>query len=271
MQTSIVIMTVGNELLIGKILDTNSHWLCKRITELGGKITRIITVPDDVDEISSEIRRILHVKPDMIITVGGLGPTFDDKTFQAVAKALSRRLILNRTAFKMLLNRYEHLKRKGLIKDFKPTKERLKMAKLPAGSKPIANPVGTAPAIIYWKGRTCIVSLPGVPKEMKAIFNRTIAKIIVEKSPLIFSERNLFVKKLPESELAPFVEEAMQSVPSVYIKSHPKKVGKAYFIELHLSTFAPTPDEASDSLRRTYEIITRKIKDAGGEISSTFN
>ncbi len=262
LQPLIVIMAIGNELLIGKVLDTNSHWLCRRITEMGGKVLRKITVPDDICEISSEMRRTLQMKPDMIITVGGLGPTFDDKTYQAVAKSLKRRLTLNSSAMKMLESRYEQFKKRGIIKNIKLTKERLKMAKFPVGSTPIANPVGTAPAMLYQCDKTTIISLPGVPHEMEAIFNQSIAQIIAKKSLVVYGEKSLTLKNHNESELAPHIKETMSLVPSVYIKSHPKKIGEKYYVKLHLSTVASTNIEASDNLRKASNIILQRLAHA---------
>ena len=77
---SVEIICVGNELLIGKTLNTNAHWLAKRITSLGLKVRRITVVGDDLEEISSAIKETVNRKPCFIIVTGGLGPTFDDKT-----------------------------------------------------------------------------------------------------------------------------------------------------------------------------------------------
>ena len=81
------IFCLGNELLIGKILKTNAQWLSRYISSLGGIVKRITVVGDDVQEISTAINEAMFRNPDFIITTGGLGPTFDDKTLKAISKA----------------------------------------------------------------------------------------------------------------------------------------------------------------------------------------
>ena len=93
--TIVELICIGNELLIGKTLNTNAHWLAKRITSLGLKVRRITTVEDSLEEISSAIKEALLRKPRFIITTGGLGPTFDDKTLEGIAKALNLELKVN--------------------------------------------------------------------------------------------------------------------------------------------------------------------------------
>lgn len=101
------IICIGNELLIGKTSNTNATWLAKSVTSLGLPVTRIAVVEDDVDEIAGTIREALARKPKLIITTGGLGPTFDDKTLEGIAKALGRRLEVNANALRMVRTKYE--------------------------------------------------------------------------------------------------------------------------------------------------------------------
>ena len=86
------IISIGNELLIGKIQNTNQHWLSKQATQLGATVTRATIIRDTVSEIAQTIKETIHQKPEFIVTTGGLGPTFDDKTFEAVASALNQPL-----------------------------------------------------------------------------------------------------------------------------------------------------------------------------------
>ncbi|MGQ9469776.1 MAG: molybdopterin-binding protein, partial [Nitrososphaerales archaeon] len=127
------IITIGNELLIGKTLNTNAHWLARQITSLGGRITRITVIGDDTNEISLSIKEAIQRKNNFIITVGGLGPTYDDKTLQGVAKALKRELIINDDALKMVEKKYEYMVDHGILKKAELTPARVKMATLPRG------------------------------------------------------------------------------------------------------------------------------------------
>ena len=98
MPPHVEIISVGNELLIGKIVNTNSYWIAKRVTTLGMKVRRITTVGDDVEEISNAIQEALQRRPRFIITTGGLGPTFDDKTLEGIARGLGRGLRVHEQA-----------------------------------------------------------------------------------------------------------------------------------------------------------------------------
>ena len=96
------IICVGNELLIGKTQDTNAYWLGKQATNLGVNVRRITVVEDIVDEIAKVICEVLERKPQFIVTTGGLGPTFDDKTLEGIAKALDCKLEVNQKAIEMV-------------------------------------------------------------------------------------------------------------------------------------------------------------------------
>ncbi|MEM2609951.1 MAG: molybdopterin-binding protein, partial [Candidatus Bathyarchaeia archaeon] len=171
MSVQMEIICVGNELLIGKTLNTNAQWLAKRATSLGVTLKRITVVGDDVDEIACAVREALGRKPRFIITTGGLGPTFDDKTLEGIAKAINRRLELNEKALEMVRKKYEEYAKARKINAIEMTAHRIKMAQLPEGAEPLPNPVGTAPGVLVRIGGTDLIALPGVPSEMEAIFD----------------------------------------------------------------------------------------------------
>jgi len=86
MRVKIELVCIGNELLIGKTVNTNAHWLAERCTALGASVQRITVISDDLDEIAGALNESLGRKPSFIITTGGLGPTFDDKTLRGVSR-----------------------------------------------------------------------------------------------------------------------------------------------------------------------------------------
>ena len=174
----IELLMIGNEILIGKTQDTNSNWMAKRITKYGHRIKRITTIGDDLEIISSTIRDILKRSPDILISSGGIGPTFDDMTLQGIANGLNRSLELNQHAFNSIKKAYEHAHSIGLLKLEGMTKEREKMAYLPKDSIPLPNTVGTAPGVKFNKGNSTIFILPGVPAEMKEMFRNIITPIL---------------------------------------------------------------------------------------------
>src|SRR5437899_3618201 len=100
------IVSVGNELLIGHTLDTNSHWIAKRFTKFGWTLQRITVLRDSLEAIKDGVTGALRRQPDLLITLGGLGPTHDDMTLKGVALALNKRLVLNAKASAMVKTRY---------------------------------------------------------------------------------------------------------------------------------------------------------------------
>jgi len=261
------IICIGNELLIGKILNTNAHWLAKRITSLGLSVRRITVVGDDLDEIASAIKETIQRKPSFIITTGGLGPTFDDKTLEGVARAIGRELEENKEALEMIKRKYEQYVVEGRIEKFEMTQYRLKMAKLPRGAKPLPNPVGTAPGVLIEYEGVVMIMLPGVPQEMMAIFDESIVPLLQRAAGnLTFYEASLDVRGVPESELAPLIEHVMHDNPYVYIKSHPKISEKTHHIELHISTTSDDPNVAKQRIERAIMQISNLIYEKGGKV-----
>lgn len=264
------IICVGNELLIGKILNTNAQWLAKKITCLGLSVRRVTVVGDDLDEIASAIREAIQRRPAFIVTTGGLGPTFDDKTLEGVARALNRELEVNADALEMIKKKYMKYVSEGRIEKFEMTPARIKMATLPKGAKPLPNPVGTAPGVLIEYEDIKLVMLPGVPQEMEAIFENSIEPLLHEiAGNLTFYEASLDVKGLPESELAPVIEQVMKDNPYVYIKSHPKISEKISHLELHFSTTSENPEVARQRIERAILEISEIIREKGGKIKST--
>jgi len=264
---NVEIISIGNELLIGKILNTNAHWLAKRITSLGLSVRRITVIGDDLAEISSAIRDSILRRPAFIITTGGLGPTFDDKTLEGVAIATNRDLEENKEALEMIRRKYEEYVAEGLMESVELTQYRVKMARLPKGAKPLPNPLGTAPGVLLEHGGVTLIMLPGVPEEMKAIFEESVLPLLRKAAGgMIFYEASLEVAGLYESDLAPLIEEVMRENPYVYIKSHPKVSEKVRRIELHLSTTCSDERTAKQRIERAVMQISSLISERGGRI-----
>jgi nicotinamide-nucleotide amidase len=267
MNPQMEIVGIGNELLIGKTLNTNANWLAKRATTFGMMVKRITVVSDDVDEIASIVREALNRKPEFIITSGGLGPTFDDKTLQGTAKALNSKLEVNEKALKMVREKYEAYYREGKMERVELTPARIKMARLPEKAEPLPNPVGTAPGVIINVGGTFVISLPGVPPEMEAIFEESVARLLKkEAGELTFFETSIYADGIMESALAPLIDKAMHDNPHVYIKSHPKGEERKPHIEIHFSTTAKSSKTAKNRLGKAIIQLSEIVQKDGGKI-----
>jgi len=230
------IISVGNELLIGHTLDTNSHWIAKRFTRFGWTLQRITVLRDSLPAIKDGVTGALRRKPDLLITLGGLGPTHDDMTLRGVALALHRRLVLNSEAFAMVKTRYNALEASTGL-----TRFRRKMATLPEGADPLSNPVGTAPGVTIKVGTTRIVSLPGVPSEMKAIFTGSVIPMLRASKGQAPEEVSIELVGIIESALAPALDRTRKAFPGLYFKSHPRgrEGGIRSLIQLHVYTVDP--------------------------------
>jgi molybdenum cofactor synthesis domain-containing protein len=264
---TVEILSIGNELLLGNTVNTNASWLATQLTSLGASVTRITTVPDGLAEISVEIRKSIGRRPNFLITTGGIGPTFDDMTLAAVARAFNMPLKVNETALAMVR---EHYARRFPNRKVSLTKPRVKMARIPSPAIPVRNPVGTAPAVRLSAKGTQIFCLPGVPKEAKAIFRQTISKVIGASSGgRIFKERWLKVHGVMESTLAPIIDRVMAKWHGVYIKSHPRGVeanGRPH-LEMHLSITTRDPKKAERMLLGASRELAIQLESFGARIS----
>jgi molybdenum cofactor synthesis domain-containing protein len=263
------IVCVGNELLIGKVLNTNASWMAKRATSSGVMVKRITVVGDYIEEIATATFEALQRKPRFIIATGGLGPTFDDKTLEGIAKALERKLEVNEEALKMVKEKYEAFAKEGRIEKVELTPPRVKMAKLPEKAKPLANPVGTAPGVMIAVKGTMLIALPGVPSEMEAIFEKSVVPLLKKAAGgNAFFETSIFADKIMESSLAPLIDQVMHDNTFVYIKSHPKGKENTPHIELHFSTTAKNSNTTRNHLKKAINQLSKLIEKNHGKIAT---
>jgi nicotinamide-nucleotide amidase len=261
------IICVGNELLIGKTLNTNAQWLSKQATAMGITVKRITVVADDVNEIANAVRETLRRKPQFTITSGGLGPTFDDKTLEGIAKALNRKLAVNTKALKMVREKYEAYARENRTETVELTPPRIKMATLPEKAEPIPNPVGTAPGIRADLEKTILIALPGVPSEMKAIFHETVEGLLKQASDKsAFYEKSIYADGVMESSLAPLIDKVMQDNLGVYVKSHPKGREDRSHMEIHVSITAREAEKSEEKLQKAITQLSSAIGKIGGKV-----
>jgi len=258
------ILVIGNEVLIGKTQDTNSNWMAKRITKYGHRLRRITTIGDSLEEISHSMRDILSRNPDIIITSGGMGPTFDDMTLEGIGLGLNKKLKLNDHAYNMIKKSYEQAHKQKILKLEGMTKERTKMAYLPEGARPLPNIRGTAPGVkIDAINKTTIYVLPGVPSEMKAMFSNSITPILKENKGT-FIERGFIFEGIGESQIAPYVTNLEKKYPQLWIKTHPR-IGLAVEVELSITAFnlengEKLAEDALEELRKVIIELKGKIK-----------
>jgi molybdenum cofactor synthesis domain-containing protein len=225
--TAVEILCIGRELLAGRTADRNGPWLARRVTSLGGRVTRMGILDDDPTAIAGEIRAGLARAPAFLLTAGGLGPTADDRTAAGLAEALGVPLVLDRAARALVAARYAALAEAGAVADGALSPPREKMAWIPAGAEALANPVGAAPAIRFQRPPTILLALPGVPAEMAACFDaHAVVVVAAAAGHPVLLEREVTTDCGDESALAPVLEEVRKEFPDLYLKSRPEAFGR---------------------------------------------
>jgi molybdenum cofactor synthesis domain-containing protein len=263
---NVEIVTIGNEVLLGLVQDTNSNYLCRVVRGMGGRVRHIAIVRDEVDSIAEEVRASIARRADLIFTCGGLGPTDDDLTLAGVAQAAGRTLELNETACDEVARRYLELAEAGFVASAQMSESRLKMARLPEGSRPISNAIGAAPAVAMESGSSRIVSLPGVPAELKAIIEGPLQNLLNEVFGRgSYRERDMTVECGDESALAPALRKVAAAHKDVYIKSRASRFGRDAVFHITISASASSSEEADRLIESAFQDLARVFQDAGIE------
>jgi len=160
------IITIGTEILLGEIVDTNTRYIARTLRGMGVDLYRTITIGDNVERIAEAIRHSMQ-RAEIVITTGGLGPTVDDPTREAVARAVGVELEFREDLWEQvvaIISRYGR----------KPSENQKRQAYVPKGAIGITNPVGTAPCFIVETEHNAVISLPGVPNEMEYILHESV-------------------------------------------------------------------------------------------------
>lgn len=249
------ILVIGNEVLDGITLDTNSNWLARRLIHLGAKIKTRITVRDDISAISWALHHLIELGSDVIFISGGLGPTYDDMTLQGIVHALDMELELNLQALAIVERQYQWLYEKGLVATPEINEPRRKMAKLPKGAIPLDNRVGGAPGVRIKRKNVLIFALPGVPAELKSIYEAEIEQFLLKKRSRFYSEVVTDREVKDESMIAPLIDQLMNQFPNLWVKSLPPAYGTSNKIRFWFSLSSDKEDP--ETLRKT---IDRAIK-----------
>lgn len=171
--TSAEIITIGTEILLGEIVDTNTRYIAKTLRGLGVDLYRTITIGDNVDRIANAIHNSME-RTNIVITTGGLGPTIDDPTREAVAKAIGVQTEFREDLWQQVVATIAKYGRK-------PSENQKRQAYVPQGAIGLKNPVGTAPCFIVEKENSVVISLPGVPAEMEHILHESVIPYLQKK------------------------------------------------------------------------------------------
>ena len=242
---TVEIIAIGNELLRGIVQESNSHWLAQRIAARGADLRRVQVLPDEPPLVGREIAHALERSPTLLITHGGLGPTDDDRTREAIALGTGRLEQLNTDAEAIVRKRYRELAESGAVSDAALTDERLRMAHLPHGSLALDNEVGAAPAILLRLGETTLVALPGVPPELFWIWENSLARYLDEiLGPGGFAETTFEIEWRDESTIASLLQEVQSRHPHLYVKSRAKGFGEDDLLRITVHATGKSDEDA---------------------------
>ena len=207
---NIDIITIGDEILIGQIVDTNSAWMAQKLNDEGINVRQIISISDDPNHITETLTES-GAKVRVVLITGGLGPTKDDKTKDTICQFFNTKMAINED---VLQNVQELLGKRGIAINSLNKDQAL----VPEGSKVFHNKLGTAPGLLLQKDGCTYIFMPGVPFEMKYLMEFEILPYLRNnfQTSTIF-HRTVLTQGLPESMLAEKIEAWEDSLPG-YIK-----------------------------------------------------
>lgn len=239
------IITIGTEILLGEIQDSNTSFIARQLKDTGIDLFRTQTIGDNVSRISQTIRDSLQ-RADIIITTGGLGPTVDDPTREAVAKAINQPLEFHTGLWEEICGYFEKISRTA-------SENNRNQAYLPTTAEPIHNPVGTAPGFYVMSGKSIIFCLPGVPREMEYLLTRNAIPLIKQlyHHHQVIITRLLHVAGIGESQVDTLISEFERfSNPTIGLTAKPGQ------IDVRIAAKA----ESTKKAKRMIAEVERKIR-----------
>jgi nicotinamide-nucleotide amidase len=243
------IVAVGNELLLGETVDSNSAHVARRLAEIGFRVARVTQVGDDVERIATALDEARR-RARWVVVMGGLGPTHDDVTREAVARALGRPLRAHEDLAAEIAAKFE---RHGWPM---PASNR-RQAMVPEGARPIPNPTGTAPGLVVEEDATKLFVLPGVPSEMESMLEDVVLPALLEAAeegaPVVRS-RVVHTVGIGESALAELLADVVESAGPVQVAFLPH-LGQ---VDVRLTAAGIPADEADRRLAGLVEAIRKR-------------
>ena len=219
------IVTIGNELLFGDVENTNGSWLARRLELAGVDVRLMAVVPDEIDEIATLLREQAD-RADLVVVTGGLGGTPDDVTREAVA-----------AAFGVEQTEYAEVAADLRARFRRDPEYAARWAMLPAGSRPLVNPLGGAPGFVLEN----VYVLPGLPAEMEAMFETVVEEL--RAGPPIGSWRRSY--RTTESKIVSVLIRAVEIHPQVRVGSYPSFGANGSYVEVVLKSNDPDALEAA--------------------------
>ena len=246
------IITIGDEILIGQIVDTNSAFISKELNKIGVNVYQITSVQDDREHILTALKDANN-RVDLVLVTGGLGPTKDDITKQVFCEFFDDTLIENKEVLEHVKFLFEHhVKRPTLPSN-------LMQAMVPSKAKILMNDHGTAPGMWMEKDKTVFVSMPGVPYEMKHLLTEKVLPKVIKKfkRPFIY-HKTLLTYGMGESEIAKRIEQWENDLPENIKLAYLPSLGR---VRLRLSSTNTNEAELKKAIDDQMDVLNEMLKD----------
>ncbi|WP_339917633.1 competence/damage-inducible protein A [Yeosuana marina] len=246
------IITIGDELLIGQVVDTNSAFIAKELNKIGVSVYQITSVQDDKNHILQAFEEAEN-RVDIILITGGLGPTKDDITKKTIAEYFNDTLVLEQSVLENIENIWKQYARQTLLQVNKD------QALVPSKAAVLMNTIGTAPGMWIEKEGKVFISLPGVPFEMKQLVQNEVIPKLTDKFRLPFIiHRTLMVYGLGESTLAARIESWEDALPDFIKLAYLPDLGR---VRLRLSAKGFDKDKILAGVQKQVDAVLPLIKD----------
>ena len=246
------IISIGDELLIGQVINTNASWISEQFNNAGISISRITTIPDQKSQIISALKEASQ-RANIILITGGLGPTKDDITKDALCNYFNTKLIFSEDVL-------DNIKQLFYQRGFKVSELNRKQAEIPEKCTPVKNIHGTAPGLWFEQDGVIYVSMPGVPYEMKAIISDyVIPELLKRFNPPVILHKTVLTQGLPESGLAKKIESWEESLPSNIKLAYLPSPG---MVRLRLSATGITQPQLETQINKEVDSLKKIIPQA---------
>jgi nicotinamide-nucleotide amidase len=246
------IITIGDELLLGQVIDTNSSWIGRQLADLGIEVYEKIAIQDKLHIIVNQLAEACE-KSDIVLITGGLGPTKDDITKLAIAKFLNCSLKFNDAMYTWI---YKYFNKLGKL----PSDAVRNQCYLPEGVKILENKMGTAPGMQFEHQNTQIISMPGVPYEMKYIMNTAVLPYLKEQSTNFIYYKTISTYGLGESRIAERIVQIEENLPTDVKLAYLPNLGGVR-LRISGSSLKQDSKKITEHIDNIVELISKQVEE----------
>ncbi len=247
------IISIGDELLVGQVVNTNAAWIAAHLNEIGIPVIQISTIADDAEEIKKALD-LAFSRADVILVSGGLGPTKDDITKKTLCEYFGTGLVFHEPSF-------ENIRKLSALRGWGSKLSELsrKQAEVPANCTPVINHLGTAPGMWFDKDGKILVSMPGVPFEMEGMMEHDILPRLAGKdNRRVISHKTILTQGVGESYVSERIKDWEENLPSNMKLAYLPQLG---IVRLRLTAYGETKEKTIRDIEKQVETLQQLIPD----------